>query len=86
MLAIPTPEAIRAEGLITSQDSEVFDFVATVVAAVCAVVAYERSVAEQEEIGVGVEESAAGVAAEAVDVPSVASCGLLACVREGECL
>lgn len=48
------------------------------VAAVCAVVAYQGAVAEEEQVGVRVEEGAARVAAEAVDVPSVASCARLA--------
>lgn len=44
------------------------------IAAVCAVVAYEGSIAKEEKVRVGVEESAAGVAAEAIDMPSVSSC------------
>ena len=44
------------------------------IAAVCAVVAYEGSIAKEEEVRVGVEESTAGVAAETVEVPSVPSC------------
>jgi len=48
-----------------------------VIAAICAVVAYERSIAKEEEVRVGVEESAAGVAAEAIDMPSVSSCTAL---------
>jgi len=61
--------------LIAGQDGEVFDFVATGAAAVGAVVADEGTVAEQKEVGIGIKESAAGVAAETVDMPSVASCG-----------
>jgi hypothetical protein len=41
------------------------------VAAVCAVVAYQRAVAEQQQVRIRVEEGAARVAAEAVDMPSV---------------
>ena len=44
------------------------------VAAVCAVVAYQRAVAQQQQVGVRVEQGAARVAAEAVDVPSVSRC------------
>ena len=73
-LAVPASEAVCTEGLVTSQDGQVFDLVATGIAAVCAVVANEGSVAEQEQVGVGVEQSAACVTAEAVDVPSVAGC------------
>ena len=53
------------------------------VAAVCTVVAYQGAVAQEEQICIGVEKGAAGVAAEAVDVPSVASWTVLACVRGG---
>ena len=76
-LAVPAPEAVCTKGLVAGEDSQVFDFVAAVVAAVCAVVAYQRAVAEQEQVGVRVEQGAARVAAEAVDVPSVAGCGVL---------
>jgi hypothetical protein len=48
-----------------------------VVAAICAVVAYQRAVAEQQQVRVRVEQGAAGVAAEAVDVPSVPSWSVL---------
>jgi hypothetical protein len=48
LLAIPAAEATGAESLITRQDGEVLDFVATCVAGVCAVVADQRSVAEEE--------------------------------------
>lgn len=41
------------------------------VAAVCAVIAYQRAVAEQQQVRIRVEEGAARVAAEAVDMPSV---------------
>lgn len=39
-LAIPTSKTICTKGLVTRQDGEIFNLVATVVAAVCAVVAY----------------------------------------------
>lgn len=70
-LAIPASEAVCTKGLVAGQDGQVFDFVAAVVAAVCTVVADERAVAEKQQICVGIEEGAAGVAAETVDVPSV---------------
>lgn len=78
-LAVAAAEAIGAEGLVARQDGQVFDLVAAVVAAVGAVVAYQGAVAEQQEVRVRVEQGAAGVAAEAVDVPSVASCCALVC-------
>jgi len=72
-LAVATPEAIGAEGLVAREDGEVFDLVAAVVAAICAVVAYQGAVPEQQEVCVRVEQGAARIAAEAVDVPSVPS-------------
>lgn len=72
-LAVAASEAIGTKGLVAGQDGKVLDLVAAVVAAVCAVVAYERAVAEEEQVRVRVEEGAARVAAEAVDVPPVAS-------------
>lgn len=46
-LAIPASEAVGTEGLVTGQDGQVFNLVAAVVAAVCAIVAYQRAVAEE---------------------------------------
>ena len=46
-LAVSTFEAGSAKGLVASEDGEVFDFVAACIATVCAVVAYERAVAEE---------------------------------------
>jgi hypothetical protein len=72
-LAVPAPKAVRTESLVTCQDSQIFNFVAAMVAAICAVVAYQGAVAEQEEVRIGIEQGAASIAAEAVNVPSVAS-------------
>jgi hypothetical protein len=71
---IATSEAVCAKGLVSCQYSQVFDLVVTCAAAVCAIVADERSIAEQEEVGIGVEECAASIAAKAVYMPSIASC------------
>lgn len=71
--AVSTTEACGAKGLISGQNGEIFDFVVARVASICTIIAYERAVAEEQEVGVGVEEGAAGVAAEAVKVPSLAS-------------
>jgi hypothetical protein len=70
--AVATAEAARAEGLVAGEDGQVFDLVATGIAAICTVVADEGAVAEEEQVGVGVKQGAAGVTSEAVDVPSVA--------------
>jgi hypothetical protein len=70
-LAIPAPEAVGTEGLVAGQNGQILDFVTTVVAAICTVVAYQRAVAEQQQVRIRIEEGAARVAAEAVDMPSV---------------
>lgn len=69
---VAAPKATGAEGLVAGEDGQVLDLVAAGIAVVRAVVADEGAVAEQEQVGVGVEQGVAGVAAEAVDVPAVA--------------
>jgi hypothetical protein len=76
-LAVTAAETVGAEGLVARQDGQVLDLVAAVVAAICAVVAYQRAIAEQQQVRVRVEQGAAGIAAEAVDVPSVPSWSVL---------
>jgi hypothetical protein len=72
LLAVPTLKAVGAEGLIAGQDGQILDLVIADTAAVCTIVADERPVAEEEEVRIGVEDCAAGVAAKAIYVPSVA--------------
>jgi hypothetical protein len=84
--AIPASKAVCAESLVAGEDCQVFDFIAAGIAAVCAVVADEGAIAEQEEVRIRVEEGAAGVATEAVDVPPVSSClnvSMIVWSREG---
>lgn len=76
-LAVAASKACRAEGLVARQDGQVFDLVVTSATAVGAVVAYEGAVAEQEEVGVGIEKSIACVATKAVEMPSVAGFGTI---------
>ena len=73
-LAVAALEAGSAKGLIAGQNGEVFNLVAAGAAAVGAVVAYERAIAEEQEVGVRVEEGSACVAAKAVYMPAVTSC------------
>jgi hypothetical protein len=70
-LAVPTPEAVGTEGLVAGQDGQVLNLVAAMIAAIGAVVAYQGAVAEEQQVRIRVEESAARIAAEAVDMPSV---------------
>lgn len=71
-LAVSTPKTGCAKGLVSGQDCQVFDLVAACAAAICAVVADEGAIAEEEEVGVGVKKGPAGVATEAIQMPSVA--------------
>jgi hypothetical protein len=72
-LAVSTTETGGTERLVPRKDSQVFDLVSASTAAVCAVVANERAIAEEKEVGIRVQQGAAGVASEAIEVPSVAS-------------
>jgi len=72
-LAVAAFETIRTKRLVAREDSEVFNLVAAGRAAVGAVVAYEGTIAEQEEVGIRIEQGATSVTAEAVNMPSIAS-------------
>jgi hypothetical protein len=54
-LAISASEARRAEGLVTRQDSQIFDLVAASTAAVGAIIADEGAVAKEKKIRIRVE-------------------------------
>jgi len=70
-LAVPTAEAGCAKGLIARQDGKVLDLVPAGATAVGAVVADERPIAEKEQVRVRVQQCVAGVAPEAVKMPSI---------------
>jgi hypothetical protein len=72
--AIAAFETVRTEGLIASQNSEVFDFVSAGTAAVGAVIANQGSVPEHEEMCVRVKHGIARVTAKTVNMPSVSRC------------
>lgn len=69
-LTVPTPKAGRTECLVSGQDGQVLNLVPTRIAAVCAVIAYKRSIAEKKEVCVGVEKGIACVAPKAVEMPA----------------
>lgn len=73
-LAVPTSEARGAESLVAGENGQVLNLVSTRAAAICAVVANEGAVAKEEEVRVGIEERAASIATEAVEMPSVTGC------------
>lgn len=66
------PKACGTESLVAGKDGEILDLVPARTAAICTVVANERTIAEEEEVGVGIQEGAAGVTAETVNVPAIA--------------
>jgi hypothetical protein len=58
--------------LVASEDSQILNLVSARTTAVCTVIAYEGSIAEQKEVRIGVEQGAAGIASKAIQVPSIA--------------
>jgi hypothetical protein len=57
--------------MITGENSQILNLVPASTAAVCTIVADQRTVAEQEEVRIGIEEGTASVASEAINVPSI---------------
>ena len=47
LFAVPTFEAVGAECLISREDSQIFYFVPTNAAAICTIIADERTIAEE---------------------------------------
>lgn len=78
-LAIPTSEACSAEGLVPGKNGQILDLISTGAAAVGAVVANEGAIAKEEEVRIGIEEGAAGVATEAVEMPPISGCTVVSC-------
>ena len=60
--------------MVACKNSQILNLVPACAAAICTVVADEGPITKKEKIRIGVEECAASVATEAVNVPSVASC------------
>ena len=54
-LAVATFEAIGAKGLISCQDSQILNLVTTTTATVSAVITYQRAIAEEKKIRIGIE-------------------------------
>lgn len=73
LLAIPTPKTGGTKRLIPGENGKIFDFVPTGATAIGTVVANEGAITEEKQVGVRIEESAAGIAPEAVDMPSIPS-------------
>ena len=73
-LAVATSETAGAKRLVAGQNGKVLDLVSTRTTTVGAVVADQRAIAEQEKVGVRIEEGLAGIASETVNVPAVTGC------------
>ena len=73
LLAISTSETGGTKRLVSGEDGKILDFVPTSTAAISTVIADEGAVAEKEQVGIRIQERAAGIAPEAVDMPSIAS-------------
>ena len=72
--AVTTSEASGTKSLISSENGEILNLVGADAAGVGAVIADERLVTKHQKIGVGVEEGVACSTAEAIEMPSAASC------------
>lgn len=59
--------------MVAGQDSEVLDLVPACTTAIRAVVTDQGAIAKEEEVRIRVEQRAARVAAETVEMPSIAS-------------
>lgn len=70
-LAVATFKTTSAKGLFTGYNGNVVNLGAARAAAISTVSAHEGTIADHEEIYVGIKVSAASMASEAVDVPSV---------------
>lgn len=70
-LAVSAFKTIGTKCLVSGENCQIFDLVSAVAAAVGTIVANERAIAEEKEVCVGIEERAASIAPETVDVPSV---------------
>lgn len=57
--------------MVTRQDRKILDLVVARTATIRAIVTNERSIAEKEEVRVGIEECPACVAPKAVEMPSI---------------
>lgn len=59
--------------MLPRKDRQVFNLVTAGGAAVCAVVADQRAIAQEKKVGVGIEKGGAAVATKTVEMPSIAS-------------
>lgn len=74
LLTVPTSKTGRAECLVAREDGEILDFVPTRTAAIRAIIANQRAVAEEQKICIRIQKGTACIAPEAVYVPSIARC------------
>ncbi len=72
LLTISTAKTSRAESLVASENSQILNLVPACATAICTIVADERAVPKKKKVCVRVEKCAALVAAEAVNMPTIA--------------
>lgn len=73
LLAISTSETGGTKRLISGENGKILNFIPTGTAAIGTIIADEGAVAKEKEVGIGIQECAACVAPEAVNMPSIAS-------------
>lgn len=76
-LAVAATETLSTKGLVTGENGKVLNLVAAGIAAVGTIAADQGPIAQEEEVRVRIEESAACAAAKTIDVPSLPSCEVL---------
>lgn len=59
--------------MIARENGQVLYLVSASTATICTVIANEGAIAEEEKVGIRVEEGTTSIASEAIDVPPVAS-------------
>lgn len=67
--------------MVTGQNSQIFNLIIAGTAAVGTIVANEGAIAEEKEVRIRVEQSAAGIASEAIQMPSISSCRVVRTVK-----
>ena len=70
--AVPTFKADRTKGLITSEYGQVLYVIPACATAIGTVVTNERPVGEEKKVGIGVENCAAVITFETIQMPTTA--------------
>ena len=73
LFAVPAAKTAFAKGLFAGEDGEILDFIPACGTGVGTIAADQGTVAQHEQVSIGVEQSSTSAAAKAIDMPSVAS-------------